>query len=75
MSSRETAGAVRVRINGEERVLSPSMSVADLLKDLGISVPRVAVEFNREILPKRSYGETLLREDDRIEIVQFVGGG
>jgi sulfur carrier protein len=47
----------------------------DLLRTLGISTPRVAVEYNREILPKPRYGETVLREGDLIEIVQFVGGG
>jgi len=67
--------AVRVRVNGEERVLPPSTSVADLLAQLGLPVARVAVEFNREILPKPSYPETVLRDDDRLEIVQFVGGG
>ncbi len=69
------AAGVRVRVNGEERVLNSAMSVADLLDELGLSISRVAVEFNREILPKPSYAETLLREDDRLEIVQFVGGG
>lgn len=69
------APSIRVRVNGEERVLAPSTSVADLLKDLGVSLPRVAVEFNREILPKPRYGETVLRDGDRLEVVQFVGGG
>lgn len=67
--------AVRVRVNGEERVLNSAVSVADLLDELGLPISRVAVEFNREILPKPSYASTLLREDDRLEIVQFVGGG
>jgi sulfur carrier protein len=67
--------AVRVRVNGEERALPPSTSVADLLKELGVSLSRVAVEFNREILPKPSYLETLLRDGDSVEVVQFVGGG
>jgi sulfur carrier protein len=69
------AAGVRVRVNGEERVLNSAMSVADLLEELGLPISRVAVEFNREILPKPGYADTLLREGDRLEIVQFVGGG
>lgn len=75
MTPAGAAAGVRVRVNGEQRVLNAAMSVADLLEELGLSISRVAVEFNREILPKPSYADTLLREDDRLEIVQFVGGG
>jgi sulfur carrier protein len=69
------AGAVRISVNGEAREVSAETRVVDLLRTLGISTPRVAVEYNREILPKPRYGETVLREGDLIEIVQFVGGG
>ena len=75
MSAEGAPPSVRVRVNGEDRVVPPSTSVADLLGELGVSIPRVAVEFNREILPKPSYASTILREDDRLEVVQFVGGG
>lgn len=75
MSAKEAAGGVRVRVNGEERQLPASTSVANLLEELGVPPARVAVEFNREILPKPRYGETLLRDGDRLEVVQFVGGG
>jgi len=68
-------GAIRVSVNGESREVSAETRVADLLRTLGISTPRVAVEYNREILPKPRYGETVLREGDLLEIVQFVGGG
>jgi sulfur carrier protein len=69
------AGAVRISVNGEAREVSAETRVVDLLRTLGISTPRVAVEYNREILPKPRYGETVLREGDLVEIVQFVGGG
>ena len=67
--------AVLISVNGESREVSSETRVADLLRTLGITTPRVAVEYNREILPKPRYGETVLREGDRLEIVQFVGGG
>lgn len=71
----ETAGSVRIRVNGEPRAVGPDTRVADLLASLGVSMPRVAVEYNREILPKTQYAETVLREGDDLEVVTFVGGG
>lgn len=72
--SRETA-EIRVRVNGEVRAVDAGTRVADLLEVLGVSTPRVAVEYNREILPKGEYAQTRLREGDELEVVTFVGGG
>ncbi len=71
------AGAeeVRIRVNGEIRAFAPETRVAQLLASLGVSMPRVAVEYNREILPKGEYEATILREGDELEVVTFVGGG
>jgi thiamine biosynthesis protein ThiS len=66
---------LRVRVNGEELRLPPGASVTHLLERLKVSTPRVAVERNREILPKASYASTLLEEGDTFEVVEFVGGG
>jgi thiamine biosynthesis protein ThiS len=49
--------------------------VAGFLEGLGLPLTGIAVERNREIVPKSTYGLTRLGEGDRIEIVQFVGGG
>lgn len=64
-----------VRVNGEEMRLPPGESVAALLERLRVSLPRVAVERNREILPKARYAVTPLAEGDVFEIVELVGGG
>jgi sulfur carrier protein len=69
------AAEIRVRVNGEVRPVASDTRVGDLLEALGVATPRVAVEYNREILPKAQYGETVLREGDEMEIVTFVGGG
>ncbi|HET7451734.1 MAG TPA: sulfur carrier protein ThiS [Thermoanaerobaculia bacterium] len=66
---------IRVRVNGEVRTLAADARVADLLAILGVAMPRVAVEYNREILPKTRFGETVLKDGDDLEVVQFVGGG
>ena len=71
----DAAEEVRVRVNGELRAFAPETRVADLLASLGVSTPRVAVEYNREILAKGEYEATVLREGDELEVVTFVGGG
>ena len=69
------AETVRVRVNGEERELPGGATVASLLGELGIATPRVAVERNREIVPKAEYASTSLAAGDALEVVEFVGGG
>ena len=64
-----------MRVNGDERVFPAGTSVAALLAALQVSTPRVAVERNREIVPRASYGTTVLHENDDLEVVEFVGGG
>lgn len=66
---------VRVRVNGEELRLPKGASVAVLLERLRVSLPRVAVERNREILPKKEYTATVLADGDVFEVVELVGGG
>ena len=63
-----------VVVNGEKKEIEP-LSVLGLLELLEIDPRRVAVELNLEILPKPDYAITALQDGDRIEIVQFVGGG
>lgn len=66
---------VTVRVNGREMRLSGKASIASLLEKLEVSTPRVAVERNREIVPKAEYATTRLNEGDELEVVEFVGGG
>ena len=67
--------AVRVTVNGEPMELEPGASVADLLERLRVGSPRVAVERNRDIVPRAQYSGTVLAEGDSLEIVELVGGG
>jgi thiamine biosynthesis protein ThiS len=66
---------MKLRINGEEKEIAAGLSVTALLEHLQIRPARVVVERNREIVPRESYGATLLVEGDTLEIVHFVGGG
>lgn len=63
-----------VKINGE-LLDKDGNTVAEMLADMDISGQRVAVEINEEIVPKAQYGETVLRDGDKVEVVRFVGGG
>jgi thiamine biosynthesis protein ThiS len=67
--------SVSIRLNGEQRTVPATWSVARLLEDLGHEPRTVAVEWNGRILPRDRFAETPLSEDDRIELVRFVQGG
>jgi thiazole synthase len=64
-----------VTINGETRSLNGAMSVRDLLSSLGMDPSKIAVERNLEIVPRSQYGAVQVGQDDRLEIVHFIGGG
>jgi len=66
---------VQLIVNGESRRLDGQGTVADLIAALGLDPRKVAVERNLQIVPRSLHGETVLSDGDRIEIVQFVGGG
>lgn len=65
---------MKLQVNGEEREVS-AVDVAGLVEELGLDPRKVAVERNLAIVPRSTYAMTPLVEGDRIEIVQFVGGG
>ena len=65
---------MRIQVNGDQREVAAS-TILDLVKELSLDPRKVAVERNLEIVPKSLHGTTTLAEGDRIELVQFVGGG
>ncbi len=62
-------------VNGELREFSGHMSVAALVAALELDARKVAVELNREIVPRSTYAAVRLRSGDSLEIVHFIGGG
>jgi sulfur carrier protein len=64
-----------LEINGEIRTISGVSNVLELLTVLGVAEGRVAVELNREIIRRGDWEKTAISDMDRVEIVQFVGGG
>ena len=64
-----------LEINGETRTIAPISNVRELIEALGISGKHVAVEVNRKIIRRGEWEHTPISNLDRVEIVQFVGGG
>lgn len=62
-------------INGSEKSFADSLSLAELVEQLGMKGDRVAVELNHNIISRSQWAETPLKTGDRLEIVHFVGGG
>ena len=66
---------ILLEINGQAREVPGGLNVTGLLAHLGISSGRVAIERNRDILPKSQWNDTAVSAGDRFEIVHLVGGG
>lgn len=66
---------MKIKINGESKEVETSISVAELLEDINTPAVGVAVEVNREIIPRSKHGSSKLKEGDRVEIIRMVGGG
>jgi sulfur carrier protein len=65
---------MRIEVNGEHREVEAATILA-LVEELGLDVRKVAVERNLEIVPRSLHASTALVDGDRVELVQFVGGG
>jgi len=66
---------MRLTVNGEAKTFEDVADVASLVRVLGLDPRKVAVEHNLEIVPRSTYAFARLADGDRLEIVQFVGGG
>lgn len=66
---------MNLTINGTPREFPSPLTLAALIQQLGMKQDRVAIELNREIVPRDKWNTTDLSDGDRLEIVHFVGGG
>ena len=66
---------MNLTVNGEERSFQGIADVAALIGALELDPRKVAVELNLQIVPRSTYAATRISDGDRLEIVQFVGGG
>lgn len=66
---------ITVTVNGKPRELDSELPLAELIRLLEITFPRIAVAHNGDVLRKEEHGTTVVRDGDTIEIVRMVGGG
>jgi sulfur carrier protein len=66
---------MNIEVNGQTRELPEGSTIANLLGELGVTQPHVAVEVNSEVVPRAVHRETRLKAGDRVEVVTLVGGG
>ena len=66
---------MNIHVNGQPRETAAGTTIAELLAELEVTQPHVAVELNLEVVPRAQHAETALRDGDRLEVVTLVGGG
>jgi len=66
---------IKIKVNGKKLIFEHNASIEKLTKKLKIPLNKVAIELNNKILDKRKLKKIKLNDDDKIEIVHFIGGG
>ena len=66
---------MRIKINGEPQEVEQGINLSKLVATLGLKPEQIAIELNQNVVRRADWPNTLLRPDDNIEIVHFVGGG
>tara|TARA_B100000214_G_scaffold317962_1_gene252033 strand:- start:26 stop:229 length:204 start_codon:yes stop_codon:yes gene_type:complete len=65
----------KIQLNGKTLKINKNLSIKDLLKKYKLDERKIAIELNGIILPKQNYKKKKIKNRDKIEIVQFIGGG
>ena len=66
---------IKIKVNGKFKSIFENFKISDLVKDLKIPIKKVAIELNAEIIDKKKISKIVLKKNDKIEIVHFIGGG
>ena len=66
---------IKIKVNGKFKSIPDNFKISDLVKELKIPLKKVAIELNQEIIDKKEISKIVLKKDDKIEIVHFIGGG
>jgi thiamine biosynthesis protein ThiS len=66
---------IKIKINGNIKIIKENSRLSHIINTLKIPVKKVAIELNQEIIDKKKMSRIILKEDDKIEIVHFIGGG
>ena len=71
----KTNNKIKIKINGKNISVEECLKVSSLVKKLGISINKVAIELNNKIIDKKKLKNITLKNKDKLEIVHFIGGG
>ena len=66
---------IKIKVNGKVKFILDNYKMSDLVKNLKIPIKKVAIELNQEIVDKKNINKINLKNNDKIEIVHFIGGG
>ena len=66
---------IKIKINGKVNLVSKNTNLLKLVKNFKIPIKKVAIELNEEIIDKKKLNRIILKKDDKIEVVHFIGGG
>ena len=66
---------IKIKVNGKPKLIIENLKLSFLIKNLKIPLKKVAIELNQEIVDKKRLNKILLKKNDKIEIVHFIGGG
>ena len=66
---------IEIKVNGKFKRVTENYKISNLVKDLKIPLKKVAIELNQEIMDKKNISKIILKKNDKIEIVHFIGGG
>ena len=65
----------KIQLNGKNITIKSNFSILDLLKKYKLNNKKIAIEHNGKIIPNINYKKKMLKNNDKLEIVQFIGGG
>ena len=66
---------IKIKVNGKFKSIPDNYNISNLVKELKIPLKKVAIELNQEIIDKKRTSKIILKKNDNIEIVHFIGGG
>ena len=65
----------KIQLNGKKITIKKNLSILNLLKKYNLNSKKIAIEYNGIIIPKPNYKKKYLKDNDKVEIVHFIGGG
>ena len=66
---------IKIKINGKTKIIDDKTKLSVFIKNLKVTLRKVAIELNKKIMDKKKLNKTCLKKNDKIEIVHFIGGG